>query len=275
MASDRHEFPRLATRADFVFSKYRRHFSGKNRATRDPALLAEMTADLVRVRDDMTAHLAKNKVPRGEDDLALVKSSLELYQREQGEIDKAQRSEVPEQQAEILSAAANLQFEVYRTHFAKEARASRRPQLLERVIGRLRTILDRMVRLRSAGFEAEFHTKNIGIVEENIARYVRELGEINRVRAGFGSSGLVPHLGDAANALFALYREGYAGKPRNTVDKDRLVILCDKLEEIRRQMDDIGAVVDDEKNEKNYHIVVGQLRMFEKELAAITEAGKK
>jgi hypothetical protein len=275
MASDRHEFTRLATRADFTFSKYRRHFSGKSRASRDPALLTEMIADLRRIEADMVAHLARNKVPRGEEDLGLVRSSLELYERELGEVGKAQSGQTPEQEADILSSAANQQFEVYRTHFAKAARASRRPQQLERVIGRLRQVLDRMVKLRSSGYDADFHTKNIGIVEENIARYVRELGEVNRVREGHGTKGLIPHLGDAANALFAEYREGYAGKPRNSVDADRLVVLCDKLEEIRRQMDDIGATVDDERNEKNYHIVVGQLRMFEKEWTAIQEAKKK
>jgi hypothetical protein len=274
MASDRHEFPRLATRADMVFAKYRRHFAGKSRSTRDAALLSEMLRDLSQIQADMVAHLARNTVPLGETDLDLVKGSLELYQRELGEIEKAQGAGVPDQQAELLSGMANTQFDVYRTHCAKQNRATRRPELLQRVIARLKLVHARMVALRDAGYTAEFHGKNIGIVAENLARYERELGEIDRVRRSTGARGLVPQLGDAANALFAEYRENYANKPRNTVDLERLVRLCDKLDEVRRQMDDLGATVDDEKNERNHEIVVRQQRTFQTELAAIMELRK-
>lgn len=274
MASDRHDFSRLANRADFVFAKYRRHFAGQNRATRDPALLSDLIAELKRLDTAMVLLHAKNRLPQGERDLDLVRNALELYLREQAEIEKAQSSGNLEHQAGTLSQQANQQFELYRAHFAKQSRATRRPALLERIIGRLRTIHDRMVKVQAAGFDQPFHAKNIGIVEDHLARYTAELSEIQRVREQHGTRQLVPLLGDAANAIFKEYRESYAGKSRNTADPERLSVMCDQLDEIRRQMDDLSDTMDDERNEKNLGIVVGQLKTFQNELQAIREARK-
>src|SRR5258708_28150312 len=47
------EFAQLGAQANFVFARYRRHFAGKARPTRDLGLLAEIAAELTTIQTRM------------------------------------------------------------------------------------------------------------------------------------------------------------------------------------------------------------------------------
>ncbi|GAC1562695.1 MAG: hypothetical protein NVS3B10_19940 [Polyangiales bacterium] len=267
------QFSTEATSANFVFARYLRHFAGKDRSSRDVALLGEMVEDLRQIEKRMTAVLEESKKPgEFERDRQVVRDSLAQYQKEIDLIEEAQKSGTPEDQASVLATLANSQFAVYQGHFAGEARVSRRPALLMRVIGTLKKVRDRMVALRTGGLQIEFNDKNIGIVEDRLKTYENELAEIRKVRQATPMTEIMGELGTAANKLFDEYRGNFADKPRNLADAARLANICDKLGEVRRQMVDMSFAEDSEMNHKNLDIVTEQLVMFEGEYEAVSRS---
>jgi hypothetical protein len=267
------QFSMEATSANFVFARYLRHFAGKDRSTRDVALLGEMVEDLRQIDKRMTAVLEESKkAGEFERDRQVVRDSLAQYQKEIELIEEAQKSGTPDDQASVLATLANNQFAVYQGHFAGEPRVSRRPALLMRVVGTLKKIRERMVALRDGGLQIEFNDKNIGIVEDRLKTYDAELAEVRKVRQATPMTEIMGELGGAANKLFDEYRGNFADKARNVADMPRLASICDKLGEIRRQMVDMSFAEDSEMNQKNLDIVTEQLVMFEGEYEAVARA---
>jgi hypothetical protein len=267
------QFSMEATSANFVFARYLRHFAGKDRSTRDVALLGEMVEDLRQIDKRMTTVLEESKkAGEFERDRQVVRDSLAQYQKEIELIEEAQKSGTPDDQASVLATLANNQFAVYQGHFAGEARVSRRPALLMRVVATLKKVRERMVALRDGGLQIEFNDKNIGIVEDRLKTYDAELAEIRKVRQATPMTEIMGELGGAANKLFDEYRGNFADKARNLADMPRLASICDKLGEIRRQMVDMSFAEDSEMNQKNLDIVTEQLVMFEGEFEAVARA---
>jgi hypothetical protein len=269
------EFGGLASRANFVFSKYGRHFAGQSRSTRDLGLLAEMIADLDRIHGEMKTIAKGSKNTTFDTDLELVLSNKKMYEKERAEIEKAQSEGNDEDKANRLAALANVQFAVYRTHFAGASRASRRPMLLSRVVDTLKRIMKDMEGLKARGFAADFHPKNMEIVSTQLGMYEKELDEIRKVRKSTSLDDLMGALGDAANKIFQEYRDGFAGKNRAQVDRQVLADICDKLGEVLRQMDELANAQDSDMNENNRAIVLDQLATFESEYEAVVTAQRK
>ncbi len=270
---DLEEFARLGTAANFVFARYRRHFAGHSRNTRDLGLLAEMVEDLGKIQARMQQIIGKNPGVSGiKDDLELVSNNIELYKKERGEINDARGSGTVDQQADTLAEVANAQFKVYQDHFASKSRATRRPQLLQRVISNLETTKDRMESLRKAGHRSDVNARNIEIIDTNLKLYKTELAEIKKARASVKLADLMGALGGAANEIMEEYRANYAGKARKGRDLDLLSKLCDQLGELARQMTDLGRAEVQEFNLKNLQIVTDNLVMLENEFDEIKKA---
>lgn len=268
------DFAAEATDANFVFARYGRHFAGQNRATRDVALLAEMLEELKGIQKRMSALLEEKNVADFGRDLEVVRGAITQYTSEIKEIEKAQKSGSAEEQAGLLANLANDQFAVYQNHFAGQARISRRPALLMRVIDSLKAVKSRMDGLKAGGLAEEYHDKNIGIVTERLAVYENELGEIRKARQGSALPDIMGNLGNAANEIFEEYRKGYADKSRAQVDYAQLGKICDRLGEVKRQMRDLSRAEQNEMNERNLEIVVSQLSLFESEFEEVGKAQK-
>lgn len=265
-------FSMEATSANLVFARYARHFAGKDRATRDVALLGELVEDLKQIDKRMGQLLEERTVADFERDRAVVRENLAQYQREIDLVEKAHSSGTPEEQASLLATLANNQFAVYQGHFAGEPRVSRRPALLMRVVTSLRKIKERMAALKKEGLDVEYNDKNIAVVDDRLGVYDKELAEIRKARQTTPMTDLMGELGTAANKLFDAYRQGFADKPRAQADVERLGTICDKLSEVRRQMIELSWAEDNEMNAKNLDIVTEQLVMFEGEYEAVARA---
>ena len=259
-----------ATSANFVFARYMRHFAGKDRGSRDVALLGEMVEDLRQIEKRMTQLLTETKGTADfEKDRSVVRENLAQYQKEIELVEGAQSSGTPDDQASVLASLANNQFAVYQTHFAGEPRVSRRPALLMRVVATLKKAKERMTALRDGGLKVEFNDKNITIVTDRLSTYETELAEVRKIRQATPMTDIMGELGGAANKLFDEYRANFADKPRPQADLQRLANICDKLGEIRRQMVDMSLAEDSEMNHKNLDVVTEQLVMFEGEFEAV------
>jgi hypothetical protein len=261
-----------ATNANLVFARYGRHFAGKDRSTRDLALLGELVEDLKQIDKRMATMLEEKHVEDFQRDRNVVKDNLAQYQSEISLVENAQKSGTPEQRASILASLANAQFAIYQTHFAGEPRISRRPALMMRVISSLKKLRERMIQYRDEGINLDFNTNNISIVEDRLRTYEAELAEIRKVRQATAMPDIMGELGGAANKLFDEYRTAFADKPRTQVDLDKLGGICDKLGEIRRQMTEMSWAEENEMNSRNLEVVTEQLVMFEGEFEAVVNA---
>ncbi|MEO1269290.1 MAG: hypothetical protein AAFX99_14395 [Myxococcota bacterium] len=264
----------LGSTANIIHAHYRRHFAGMSRSTRDTALLDDMHTQMLALRDDME-NLRQNYDDESlQRDIEVVEGHLELYRTEREAILETQRSGTPQEQADLLAALANAQFEVYRTHFAGRERVTRRPELLERLRTMLNQLLDRMRELKSNGLQSSTHDTNIRVVRERMEVYAEELEAVQIARSRANVTDLVLNLGHAANQEMNTYRENFAGKDRASRDLALLSGICDRLGEIERQM----RTIDQEHpgtsstNNRNLHLVRDHIRVYEAEYDRIAEA---
>lgn len=266
------DFAPLAASANFVFAQYARHFAGRARAARDVGLLDELVTDLERIAKAMKALVLKTNDASFRRDLELVEQNRDMYKRERGEIEKAAGEGSLDERASLLAEQANAQFRLYQTHFAGRSRSTRRPGLLVRMIAQLRSVQDRMRKLKIAGLVSPSNDENVGIVNGQIQLFEKELEEVRAVRKATPVADLMGMLGGAANDVFAEYRAGFEGKNRRTCDLELLSDICDRLQEVRRQMEELARIGPNENNEKNLDIVATQLQGFEREWELVKQA---
>ncbi|MBU0550296.1 hypothetical protein KKF91_21030 [Myxococcota bacterium] len=257
-----------AAMAEQVFARYRRHFAGQDRRTRDLGILAEMIEDL----EALDGQLKGADDPRIKETLGHIERYLDLFRRERQAIAQLRIEGPLSEQSALLAQLANGQLYIYRDHFAGAARLSRRPARLSRVILELEAILERMRALASQGFHSDAHRANIELLTERRGAYLKELDLIREAKAASTFEGLVNALGEAANALFEGYREGFAGQSRQSRDLARLDVICEGLYLLARQMDDLDRLREDKINHQNLQIVLDHLRLYGKEREAIIAA---
>ena len=266
------KFGELATLANLIFAQFQRHFAGQNRSTRDPALLGDLIDQLQTIHKEMLGSVPKGRASEVTSDIQVVTTALASFRVELTEIEKAQSSGTNDEQINMLAVIANAQFEVYRVHFAGKSRTSRRPTLLERVIKSLKRIHHRMAQLQSQSKGDATNAANIDVVVSRLSTYESELNEVRAARKNEKLQQIQLLLGGDANGLFEAYREGYAGKDRGSVDIDELGRICDQLQEIRRQMAELGRFAPTDTNTQNMGIVTEQLVSFEGEYEAVKQA---
>lgn len=258
--------------ANFVFDRYNRHFAGQSRDTRDLGLLRELIDELSAVHKRMTGIAGKKPPGPMANDMQLVSSNIDRYQAEEREVSQAQAAGTAEEQAGRLGSLANQQFATYRTFFAGQSRTTRRPQLLGRVIDNLKRYRAAMVELKNRGLKQSSNDGNIGVVDGNTKAFETELAEIRKVRSSTPLADIMGALGGAANELFEEYRRDFAGQDRSNVSLEQLSTLLDKLDEIRRQMEDLGRVGKNEMNAKNVSVVRDYQSSWVREYQAVKAA---
>jgi hypothetical protein len=241
--------------ANFVFDRYNRHFAGQGRDTRDLGLLRELVDELKGIKKRMIAVGGKKLPSSIQADVELVTANIERYQAEEREIPKAQQTGTPDEQADRLAFLANQQFAIYQAFFAGHSRLTRRPAMLVRMIDNLKRYRAAMFDLKNRGLKHESNDGNIGIVDNRIKAYENELAEIRKVRSGVKLVDIMSNLGGAANELFERYRSDYANKPRTEVNLANLSTMIDKLDEVRRQMEELGRVEKNDANIQNQKVV--------------------
>lgn len=262
----------LSSWTDFTIARYRRHFAGKNRATRDLGLLTEIHDELDELDGETTALAQRYRGNGLERARERVQSFLTLCAEERKKIAEARLNGGLQDQADALAGVANEQFRLYRAHFAGKSRLSRRPALLARMVSTLADLRERMEMLQQQGLHSEHNDRNLEIVKERQAAYTDELAQVRQAKQQAGLSDLVRGLGEAANGCFEQYRTHFAGKDRQDRDLGLLVDICDALYDLGRQMEELDRVRAEPQNEDNLHVVMDQLRLYEREYALIEEA---
>ncbi|MFB6375881.1 MAG: hypothetical protein ABEN55_22825, partial [Bradymonadaceae bacterium] len=263
---------RLATWANVEFHRYRRHFAGENRATRDVELLNEMISELQAIRSRMEQLNKGEEIEGLDQDIETVEANLDRYREERERILTARAEGTPDERASVLAVAANEQFSIYRELFGGHNRVTRRPALLSRVIRSLEEIRRRMVELRDEeGLDSGENVDNIEIVEDNVSMYREELEAVEAAKEQVDADELTAQLGGAANEVFETYRDDYAGEDRSSRDLERLARMCDELYHLARQMQALDEEQGLESNAENLSVVLENLSLYQREYDAIED----
>lgn len=263
---------RVTTLANLVMGRYSRFYAGKNRTTVDLGLLEQLHATMGELVADLERFQAQGA--NVQEDLDRMRGAHKVYGDEQGAIRSARGDGNIAEQAQRLATLANQQFERYRILFAGEPRMSRHPETLEVMTKALREILASMRALQTRGVTTDAHLKNIQIVSDRIENWEQELATIRDIVTRGDRTERIGRLGEAANKVFAEYREHFAGKDRKTRDLTRLATIIEQLWPIQRSMDAIDADDGDDTNARNLSIVTDQLRIYDREYRNIEQAQK-
>lgn len=254
-----------------VSGRYQRGYAGKSRETRDLGLLREIIADLRSLERELS-HLSGAS---DGDAARLSKGITDLREVCEGELNaiaEAHRAGTPEQQAGRLAYLANQQFARYRAHFAGKSRTSRRPFMLRQIVRALEEVRDGMATLP---ISSEEHGKNQKLVADRVAAFRNELDQIEQAIRGVDPGSRTLALGDAANQVFARYRENFAGKPRTEADPALIVELWEELFCVAHELADLSAGRGEVPSlAKNLQICRDTLRVYAREYTAIVEARK-
>ena len=226
----------VGTRANLVFARYRRHFSGQDRRSRDLALLDELIDDCEGLQRS-AAELVVARAPEGlRKDLEIITENLSLYRRERTAVAEARDNGTPEARASTLADLANRQFQLYALHFSGKDRMSRRAGLLKRIMSALNGISDGMGALSAQGEGGEATMKNAGIVGERLGMYKGELAQLEALQTRSTAFQRLHAVEAAASTILSEYNREFAGQDRATRDPDKLSILCDAMGEVERQL---------------------------------------
>lgn len=263
---------RVANDANATFDRYRRHFGGKSRWSRDTSLLKELIEELVLAESNFTLVLESWNHGSVKSDLELVQRNIELYTSELREINASRENLDDSQKVSESAGSANTLFESYRAQFAGLPRVSRRPELLERLLTSLRGIEARMVAAAAEGNTSEHLRGNMKLVRDQIEMWEQELPQIQQERTNAELSDLIMALGTEIDAIWAVWKEGYASQPRETRDLDRLSGLVDRSDEVARQARELHRTYALKATDQLLRVARDQRTILIREYALIKEA---
>lgn len=266
---------RVASDANAAFDRYRRHFGGKSRWSRDTDLLEELIEELMLAESSFKVVVENWDHESVHRDLKVVQSNIELYRNELRAIADSRANLDHEQQVSATAGSANTLFDTYRALFAGLPRLSRRPELLERLIRALREIEQRMVASAADGNESDKLRENMKLVRRQIETWERELPHLKQAHQDASLEDRIMALGAEIDAIWSIWGEEYAGQSRETRDLERLSALLDRANEVTLQARELHRVEELQATKRLLHVARDQRTILMREYARIAEAIQK
>lgn len=254
---------------DLVFARYRRNFAARSRSDRPLNLLRGLQSEVARVIDQLEKLSARGSSAVVDEALTIGKSHKDLFRAEFDAIATLRRDGDLNQRTSLLANDANRLFGDWVDYFASKARLSRRTDRLGDMIEHLEWIDEQMSTIESEGDSEGLNQKNREICAQRTTFYRGEMEQIRQARSEASFDQIVLTLGEAANAMFAQYRETFAGKDRNGVPLDTLNLICEELYDLAAQMNELDLVRSNDANQQNLATVLDQLRLFQREYDSI------
>lgn len=263
---------RVAGDANAAFHRYRRHFGGKARWSRDAHLLDELIEELTAAQASFKIVAANWDDPSVKEDQTVVDNSIATYTNERVEIAKS-RENLDENQVVAATAEwANELFAFYREVFGGLPRLSRRPALLARMLQSLREAHAMMLLAKANGNTNESLLGNITVVEGYLDMWEKEHQEIVNARASTDIHALVNELAVEREAIWTKYGEHFAGQSRDTRDLNLLGGLVDRSDELARQARELHRAYDMEETGQLLSTSRDQRVILMREFDAVREA---
>lgn len=261
----------ITQRVESIHDRYRSHFAGQSRATRDVNLLTQLSGELTPLRAQASA--LSGVLPGGDGLVGRIDEYLALYRSEALAISRLQDAG-----PDALDASQMLDWDLvnhqrYARHFAGQSRLTRDHGLIVELsdesrarIGAFKAIVSRQ--------GADFMPGALDAMVARQAMYDKEREEIPHARAAQAPGELARFLATAANVQFQLYRDHFEGKSRNTRRIPLLQRMAAQLRTILRDMHTLRdrQNVRTESHLSNIEKVEGRIRHYQNELVQVQSA---
>lgn len=254
---------------DLIFARYRRNFAARSRSDRPLNLLSGLKSEVVSLIEQLGKLSVREPSEVADEAMKVAHAHRDLFETEFEAIAVLRRDGDTSQRTSLLANDANRLFGDWSDFFSNKARLSRRIKRLGDMIEHLGWIDEQMALLESEGDPEGLNQKNRSICEQRLAFYQDEIEQIRKARSDASFDEIVLTLGEAANAMFAKYRETFAGKDRQTVPLDTLNVICEELYDLAAQMNELDRVRSNDANQQNLATVLDQLRLFQREYDSI------
>ena len=254
---------RVASDANATFHRYRRHFGGRSRWSRDTDLLRELVEEL-----ELAAKSFETVGKHWADPSLTQDQEIE-------EIERSRQNLNSEQIVSMTAEWANELFTVYRRQFAGLPRLSRRPGLLERLVSQLRAVESEMNAAISAGNKNESLVGNVELVRQQVQAWSAELSSIVDTRANTDINQLVTALADEHEAVWTAWNTDFAGQPRKSRDLNLLSGLVDRSDEVARQARELHRAYELDATKVLVGLARDQRVILQREFDAIEQAIKE
>ena len=231
----------LTGRARLVLHRYVRHFAGHDRRTRDLGRMDEILRDLQQIQEQLRPMAGRIQVPSVAEEISALLEFLNFFHAERGEILEAWRTGSRLDQSESLAAIAENLQSAWKLHVEDESPDLRRPGLVDRLIASQDLVLEALMTLRHANMPDE-HEERIAKTARALVKWQDERDHAAGRRADVPRE--VPpevlhaNLLQRAEAIFARYRAQLTGEHADR-DLGLLGDLCDRMDEIERQLTDL------------------------------------
>jgi len=254
---------------DLIFARYRRNFAARSRSDRPLNLLTGLQSEVAVVIEQLQKLSDRVSSSVVDEAMKVAHAHRDLFITEFEAIAVLRRDGDTNQRTSLLANDANRLFGDWGDFFASKARLSRRMSRLGDMISQLVWVDEQMAILESESDPEGLNQKNRTICKQRMAFYQGELEQIREARGQASFDDIVLALGEAANAMFANYRESFAGKDRKTVPLDTLNLICEELYDLAVQMNELDLVRSNDANQQNLATVLDQLRLFQREYDSI------
>lgn len=225
--------------AGFIMHRYRRHFAGQPRGTRDAGLLAEMNQDLQAVQ----ANLLGLDVPEEmQEPLAQIDAHAQRLMDERAAVLASRNAGQPAERAAVWAAVANTLFATYNALAVGNTRLAVRPALLQRLIEELQSSLTALRALQEEGMDAPDHAHNVELVASQLATWQEEYDAVLKLRRQCTPDEIMSGLNEAMDAVLTDYNTKVASQTVTPPVFAELSILCDRMDEIERQLGELAPV---------------------------------
>lgn len=252
----------LSAALDQAQSRYRGHFAGQPRFSRDLSLLDQILAD-----GEAVASEAGSTAPEIAE---RAQALLGTWREERAKIAEVQ-SDAQRMVDQSIEQWARDSFARYERNFAGRSRSSRDIGLL------LECVAD--LEVRKAELEAQKAGRDVAeldtlydAVSKNLEVYRGELGAIREARASGTADERAMRLANLANQQFARYRLLFAGKDRKGRRRQVLETIVSVLEELLAEMQAIAGDTGFERHADNVGIVQSNLDLYRREIQLIRAA---
>lgn len=268
----------LKLRVGFVMHRYVRHFAGQPRATRDLGLLQEIIADLGLLVAPVKhlARLEENSGHGAQESAAALVKVLAALQQSQGHLAaeaeaiaalrRPNKGPVQEAQARsdalTLAQAANTVFAAYQGLVIDRPRLVVRPELIGRLARALADLHGAMQGLMDAGWEDAGHKENCVIMADHHRTWLEEQQETLRVRRQHTMDEIAHALVAEADVILGEYNQTIAGQQLVAERRGSLIVLCDRMDELQRQMQGVPQAPGHQHHEHNAWVLTDALSML-------------
>lgn len=260
------EIEALGLRASFLFGRYARHFAGKPRASRDALLLGDMERYLSRMVErlvlELTLHMNDALMGR----IELLTEQLGLWSEEQDQIGPAREALPPREQLHALGDLTRELAAEWRVQVGDLPATTVRPRLVKRLLEALELVRVDVDALGATELIDDPEAQDLlaevtGHQERWLARRAKLSEARRRAVPAVGARALQA---EVAECILQWAREVTAGAhdPERVV---RMGELCDRLQELERQLDQAVRAGADASSERL--LVYARARLVEWELA--------